>query len=332
MPVLPRRGAKKPAVYEDSESEEEKDYDEEDDEDFDEEDYDEDLDDDLEDEDDDDNGISGILEGHLTFDEEEQMLHYQGDSFHFSASMKSSDENDKKKKDNNNGNLLLWNPLCDPPPPSNIATFQMKGTLQTPGSESKAGGGNGHEAPQKLPLRIFDVTWTIQRDGAPLSAGGKSTGDDGEEEDGKQKASPKRPALFYNVVGREVNSTEANIAVEFEGGFYPPAKSKATTSVPLNCQFKYVLSESNGAAAAAAAAAKPIAAAAAAAAAARNDEDYDDDDDIDEHVDVVSACDAIVLCICFEHVVVARCLILPFLLCRMNLWLYTRNKERIFQN
>ncbi|CAB9506306.1 expressed unknown protein [Seminavis robusta] len=258
-------------------------------------------DDDVGDEEEEDD-VAGILEGHLYYDDKDETLHYQGDSFHLSTRL-------------NNNKDEIWNPLCDPPPSSNMATYQMKGTIQPPGHSNSS---SKDETPSKLPLRIFDVTWTIQHDGAPLPGHEKkncpgktcfsedddSDDDDEEEEDGKkQKATPhKRPALFYGVVGREVASTAENVLITFQGGFYPlptsqkgkkeeeeeekPAAADKTNSVPLNCQFQYVLADTTTAATTTTTAAASPAAAAkappAAAAAAKAPDDEDDDDEADE--------------------------------------------------
>jgi hypothetical protein len=298
--VFPRkRRAQAKSAYDDNDDEEESHdvaYEDEDEDDDDEDDF---VPEDDEDEEDSggdgDESAKGVLEGHLYFDEEEEVLHYQGDSFHLSTHVNGNDA----KEGEESKSPSVWNPLRDPPPSSNTATYRMQGTIQPPGFSNE---GDDDKATSKFPLRLFDVTWTITHDGEPLpghhneaSCPSKETCisqdadiGDGEEEDGKQKASPKRPALFYRIVGREmVNATE-NVLIQFQGGFYPlpagksdgKAISKTTNSVPLNCQFQYALSETNSTVAAAAAAAPVVAVASSAAASAPDDDD--DDDEADE--------------------------------------------------
>lgn len=270
MAVTARRAKKKrapqPVVYEDDDDDDEEEGDfvpgQDDDDDLDG------FEPEDDDDDDEDDNVAGILEGTLHYDEDKDVLHYQGDTFHLSAEMGCG------KKKSADDNQLIWNPLRDPPLSGNNkeATYQMKGTMSgTSGSKEDK---DDEEKDTKPAERIFNVTWTIRSEGAPVM--GKSIGeDDDDEEDGKQKASPKRPALFYNLVGKEVVKKTDNVLIQFEGGFYPPS-SKTANKVPLNCQIQYVIPETR---ASVAAAAVPIVAVATAAAASAND---DDDDEADE--------------------------------------------------
>ena len=224
------------------------------------------------DDEEDQNDEALYLDGTLSYDVKGQKLHYQGHGFR----LESTDPVTFNLLDKKASTLLLL--------PDHSFTTTMVGPCDVVVTEAAESSSRRKPTPRKI-----KVTCTVADSNhvntAPRNL--KKTGDDDDDDpdDEEEKEEAKKPSLYYQIYGSEMDNPEHGI--EFTGGFAPEgSNSDSHHEIRLLCQVRRsnppavtTISSSSGSTAV------TSATAAVAVARRRNHENDDDDDNMGDVVD-----------------------------------------------